>query len=210
MKITEFRKLIREEVRRVISEADFKVGSVVKINDYKNKILGVYPNAKIALANYKNDVPNNKYNSKIEQWFKDGAWFKPNDKLYLIQQIATGYIELMTAEEVDSYVSDSKKSKKSIKPNPKDFVLIQDEDDEIKMSKSARDLKDSYKLIASEGEEVTKYKSWNDAKKEILENAPDLKKYFKTVDALPVGTYEVYNVSLEYDTSILIHFLQQK
>lgn len=105
-------------------------------------------------------------------------------------------------EEVRKVVNEA------VKPNLKDFVLIEDEDGNISMSKTKKDLKDAYQLLRYEGEEVTKYKSWSEAKKEILENAPDLKKYFKTVDALPVGTYEVYNVSLEYDTSILIHFLQ--
>ena len=205
MKISEFRKLIREEVRKVVREADFKVVSIVKLyGKEKSKILGIYPNIKIASANYKNDVPNSKYNSDIDSLLKG---FKPNEKCYLVQS-ANGRVSMWTEYDFNAFAGANKKSSAGVKPNPKDFVLIQDEDGNTSMSKSARDLKDSYQLIGSEGEEVTKFASWNDAKKQILEDAPDLKKYFKTVDALPAGTYDVYNVSLEYDTSILIHFKQ--
>ena len=55
MKKSEFRNLIREEIRKVLKEnAQFKVGQVVQDNDEADvKIVKVYPNKQAALSNLK-------------------------------------------------------------------------------------------------------------------------------------------------------------
>ena len=59
MKVSEFRKLIREEVRKAIKEgvAKYKVGQmVIDPNEEQFKILEVYPNKQAALTDLKTKI----------------------------------------------------------------------------------------------------------------------------------------------------------
>ena len=57
MKASEFRNLIREEIKKVLNEnAEFKVGQVVMNDAEENlKIVKVYPNLKAAMSGLKKD-----------------------------------------------------------------------------------------------------------------------------------------------------------
>ena len=65
MKIQEFKKLIREEVRNVLNESTpkFRVGQKVKDTDRDPwKITKIYPNKKTALADLKKTTSQEKFN----------------------------------------------------------------------------------------------------------------------------------------------------
>jgi hypothetical protein len=81
MKLREFRKLIREEVRRVLSERAFKAGQeAVNLNDDPVKVLKVYPNKKAALMDLKATLPASKFKQifdEVQEYYDN---YRPIDK----------------------------------------------------------------------------------------------------------------------------------
>lgn len=89
MKTSEFRKLIREEIRKVLKEnaefeAEFKVGQVVKNDAEDNlKIVKVYPDKQAALSDLKGEPDYPKIMKQLKDFMKDGNYLifrKANDE----------------------------------------------------------------------------------------------------------------------------------
>ncbi len=84
MKVTEFKKLIREEVRRVLSEATakYKVGQTVDdLNgDEPFKVVKVYPNKQAALVDIKKTISPRAFKDMMEEVESMYDNYRPIDK----------------------------------------------------------------------------------------------------------------------------------
>lgn len=110
MKLTEFKKLIREEVRKVLKEGKVNVGDNVNYTAFRNdfaigtagKLVAIYPNAQAALEKYKG-------NAKMVQAIKAALQAKPQgpkqpsaqDKMYIFEPTTSGKEKIYAATETE-------------------------------------------------------------------------------------------------------------